>query len=78
MIIVRLKEVAESQGYNLSRLQKASGVDLGVLRRLWKWDGTLQSIHVSSLDRLCAILKVQPGDIIRFTTTPSGRGGAAG
>ena len=71
MIIVRLKEVAEAKGYNLSRLQKASGIDMGVIRRYWKWDGNLQSLHVPSIDKLCALLDVDPGDLIKRTVTPA-------
>lgn len=64
MIVVRLKEIAEAQGYNLSRLQKASGVDMGVLRRYWNWDGSLQSLHLASIARLCRLLNVAPGDML--------------
>jgi DNA-binding Xre family transcriptional regulator len=71
MIIVRLKEVAEAKGYNLSRLQKASGIDMGVIRRYWKWDSNLQSLHVPSLDKLCALLDCEPGDLIK-RTPPAG------
>lgn len=67
MIVVRLKEIAEAQGYNLSRLQKASGVDMGVLRRYWYWDGFTQSVHLPSLERLCRLLGVFPGDMIVMT-----------
>lgn len=64
MITIMLKDIAESKGYKMYRLQKETGLDAGLIRRYWHNETT--SVDLRYLERLCAFLGVTPGDILRY------------
>ncbi len=64
---LRLKELAEPRGLNISQLQRRSGLDLGMVRRYWHNEGTkgpLTEINLVALGRLAEVLGVHPGELI--------------
>lgn len=65
MITVTIKEQAEKRGITTAyQLQKAAGVQPTVAARWFRND--LKMIGMDSLDRLCAILKCKPNDLLRY------------
>ena len=64
---LRLKELAEERGLNISQLQRQSGLDMGMVRRYWYNEGTkgpLHEINLIALGKLAQVLGVRPGDLI--------------
>ncbi len=65
MIQVTIQERAQKQGLTTAyQLQKALNVSPDVAARLWKHDFT--RIDVSTLDRLCRVLKCQPNTLFKY------------
>jgi DNA-binding Xre family transcriptional regulator len=62
MVIIRLKEIAESKNIKMTQLQKRTGLDVGVVRRYWR--NETRSVDLQFLDKLCDFLNVTPGDLI--------------
>jgi putative transcriptional regulator len=63
MIEICLRQIAESKHINKSQLSLRAQVGLGVVRRYW--DNETTSIDLRVLDKLCAVLNCEPGDLIR-------------
>jgi DNA-binding Xre family transcriptional regulator len=65
MITVTIREQAEKRGITTAyQLQKAAGVQPTVAARWFRND--LKMIGMDSLDRLCAILKCKPNDLLKY------------
>jgi transcriptional regulator with XRE-family HTH domain len=67
MIRLRVKELAEARGLNISQLQRQSGLDLGMVRRYWYNEGTrgpLSEVNLIALGKLAEVLGVHPGELI--------------
>lgn len=70
VVRLRLKEVAEEKGLNISQVQLGAGVSMGVARRYW-YDDT-DAVYLDVLDRLCDYLEVEPGELLeRVESTES-------
>ena len=65
MITITLDAVATARGLKMAQLQRQSGLDMGLVRRYWRNETT--SIDLRALDKLCALLECQPGDLIKWT-----------
>ena len=64
MIEISIRERAEKQGLKTAyQLQKLLNIPPSQANRLWKHDFT--RIDVSTLDRLCRILKCQPNQLFK-------------
>ena len=59
---LRLKELAESKGLNLSQVQRQSGLTMGMVRRYW-YNKTGQ-VTLEALGILADLLKVKPGELL--------------
>ncbi len=71
MAKLRLKEIAEAQGLNMSQLQRQSGLTMGVVRRYWYStanglaDGDpLEMVSLTHINRLAEVLNVRPGELL--------------
>ncbi len=64
MIPVRLKlrELAERKGFNMSRLQRRSGLTMGMIRRYWL--NETGEVKLDALGMLAQLLEVKPGDLL--------------
>jgi DNA-binding Xre family transcriptional regulator len=62
MIRLRIKEVAEAQGLNQSRLQIKSGVTIALLRRYWH--NQSKDVRLEELEKIARALGVKPGDLL--------------
>jgi len=57
-----LNEIAPRKGFTRATLTAATGLHRSTVRRLWFKNP--RRIKFSTLERLCAVLHVQPGDLI--------------
>ena len=71
MAKLRLKEIAEAQGLNMSQLQRQSGLTMGVVRRYWYNTANglaegdpLEMVSLQHINRLAEVLKVRPGELL--------------
>jgi DNA-binding Xre family transcriptional regulator len=65
MITVHIREVAEKRRIkNAHQLSLAAKIPANMAVRLW--EGEFQRIDRGTLDRLCAALKCQPGQLIKY------------
>ena len=64
---LKLRQIAEAQGLNISQLQRRSGLDMGMVRRYWYNEGRkgqLTEVSLPALYKLAQVLGVEPGDLI--------------
>ncbi len=59
---LRLRELAQARGLNLSQVQRRSGLTITMVRRYWRNETTEVSLH--ALDTLSELLQVTPGDLL--------------
>lgn len=65
MIEIQIKQRAEKQGITTAyQLQKALEVSPDVASRLW--NGSFTRVDLSTLDRLCRVLKCQPNTLFKY------------
>lgn len=62
MIKFWVKELAEQKGMNIQALADKSGIAYSTILDLWH--DRVRRIDKVTLNRLCAALEVQPGDLI--------------
>lgn len=67
MIKLRVKEIAERQGLNLSQLSRKADIDIRTLRRIYR-DPT-HPIDTRILDKLATALNVSPHDLLDTSDT---------
>jgi len=65
MIVIRLKDLSEAKGLNMSQVQRQTGLTMGLVRRYWH-NETVE-VKLSALETLCKLLDCQPGDLIQLT-----------
>ena len=61
-IRLAIKDIAEKQGINQSRLQIKAGVTLPLLSRYW--NNKTESVTLDALDRIAKALGVKPGELL--------------
>lgn len=64
MIKINLQSIAESKGFNMSQVQRQSGLTMGLVRRYWH--NETEEVKLSALEKLCILLGCNPGDIIQL------------
>ncbi len=67
---LRVKEVAESKGYNMSSLSRASDVSFGTIKRMWRnpYSGAPYSgATIDTLSKIAKALQVDISDLIENT-----------
>lgn len=69
MIKNRLKVLLAERNMNLSELAELAGLHYTTLRRFA--GDEVESIHKGTLDKVCAALGVQPGDIFIYRPDPT-------
>ncbi len=68
---LRLREVAEAQGFTISQLQRQTGLDMGMVRRYWYNEGRkgpLTEVNLAALYKLANVLNVKPGELLEEDT----------
>lgn len=65
MITKHVREVAERRGIkNAHGLQLALEISPTAAAKLWK--GEFEMIGLTTLDRLCRVLRCKPGDLLKY------------
>lgn len=59
---LRVKEVAESKGYNMSQLSRAADVPFSTIRRLWK--NPHYQVQLDTLQKIARVLDVPTAFLI--------------
>jgi DNA-binding Xre family transcriptional regulator len=62
MYRLKIKEVAESKGYNISTLNRATDVPFNTLRRAWR--NPQYEIKLATLHKIAQVLGVSTSDLI--------------
>ncbi len=65
MITIRLAAIAESQGKNMSQIQRESGLTMGMIRRYWTNDTI--DVRLPAIETLCKLLGCSVGDMLTIT-----------
>ncbi|HXG92961.1 MAG TPA: helix-turn-helix transcriptional regulator [Blastocatellia bacterium] len=64
-IKLKIKEAAESKGYdNPFALSQKTGINYAICYRLWH--GNQRRIDLSTLEKLCDALRVNPGKLFEY------------
>lgn len=61
MLRLRVKEIAESKGYNQSQLSRAADMPLDTIRRIWH--NPYHEVRLSTLNRIAQVLQVPAKDL---------------
>lgn len=72
MVRLRVKEVAESKGVYLARLQREARLSVTTARRYWynsrtgleRDAGTLSEVNLETLALIAQLLQVHPGELL--------------
>lgn len=59
---LRLQELAQARGLNLSQVQRRSGLTMTQVRRYWR--NETSSVSLQALEALCDLLQVMPGELL--------------
>lgn len=59
---LRLQELAQARGLNLSQVQRRSGLTMTQVRRYWR--NETSSVSLEALEALCDLLQVMPGELL--------------
>lgn len=62
MLRLRVKEVAESKGYNMSTLSRAADVPFITVRRIWK--NPFYEVKRATLDKIARTLNVPASELL--------------
>ena len=70
-----VKDVAEREGFkNANELAVKTGIPLFSMYRIW--EGRAKMIALETMDRLCTVLKVKPGQLFEHEAEPDKLPGA--
>lgn len=62
MTRLRLRELAQARGLNISQVQRQTGLTMGQVQRYWYNDTTL--VALDALGVLARLLNVTPGELL--------------
>ena len=62
MLRLRVKEVAQKHGYDMSKLSRATDISFNTIRRLWKHPD--EGVNVLTLNKIAQVLGVSIADLI--------------
>jgi DNA-binding Xre family transcriptional regulator len=64
-----VQDIAKERGFNMASLQREARIPMATIQRYWHGKGQkgdpLKSVDLENLDRLCAALNCEVGDIIK-------------
>ncbi len=62
MVRLRVKEIAESKGYNMSSLSRAADVNFNTIKRIWK--NPELGANIITLKRIARVLGVSLDELV--------------
>jgi len=69
MVRLRVKEVAEARGYNMSSLSRAADVSFTTIKRMWRRPNG--GANVETLDKIARVLRVSVDDLTEHVSDTS-------
>ena len=69
MLRLKVREIAESKGYNQSTLSRASDVPIQTIRRIWR--NPYYEVRLVTLNRIASVLGIPATDL--FEDVPNDR-----
>ena len=63
VVRLRLRKVLRQRGMTPYALAKCAGLSLTTIYRLTRKDGRFGRIEAETLDKICTVLKCEPGDL---------------
>ena len=66
MVRFRLAEILEERGWTAYRLAQETALTVPAAYRLADPDRPVQRLDITTLDTLCRVLKVQPGELLEW------------
>jgi DNA-binding Xre family transcriptional regulator len=67
MVRLTLHQLLRKRGISAYALSRGAGLSYPSAYRLSRPAGTFGRLHAETLERLCEFLRVQPGDLLRWT-----------
>lgn len=64
MIRLRVKEVAEAKGYNISSLSRAADIGLATMRKIWNKPES--SVNTTTLEKIARVLNVDISLLLEY------------
>lgn len=61
MVRLKIKEIAESQGYNMSSLSRATDISFNTIKKLWQ--NPYSGVNVQTLAKIANVLGVTLADL---------------
>ncbi|HEX9134209.1 MAG TPA: helix-turn-helix transcriptional regulator [Ktedonobacteraceae bacterium] len=61
MVRLRIKEVAESKGYNMSSLSRATDISFNTIKKLWT--KPYSGVNINTLSKIAKVLNVSISDL---------------
>lgn len=69
----KISELLEKRGWTAYRLAQETGITVPAVYRLAKQQAQMGRVEGDTLDRLCAALDCQPGDLLEYMPERKGR-----
>ena len=66
MVRLRIAKLLEERGLNAHQFAARAGLPITTAYRLAKGGGKIKQLNVRTIDKICAALKVQPGDLFEY------------
>ena len=63
VVRLRLRKLLEEKGMSAYELSKLAGLSLTTLYRLTRRDGKFGRIEAKTLDQICGVLGIEPGEL---------------
>lgn len=73
MVRFRLAEILEGRGWTAYRLAQETKLTVPAAYRLADPDRPVQRLDMTTLDTLCRVLKVQPGELLEWVPDKRGK-----
>ncbi len=75
MVRFRLAEILEERGWTAYKLAQEADLTVPAAYRLADPERQIQRLDMATLDALCRVLKVQPGELLEWAPDKKGRRG---
>ena len=69
MIVNKIEAVAKAKGKNVRQLSQETGVRYNTILALFRGQGS--RVDWKTIDAVCRVLKVQPGELFEYVESPT-------
>ena len=68
MIVSRVEAVAAAKGKNVRQISEETGIRYNTILALFRGQG--RRVDLDTIDALCRVLQVQPGELFQYVESP--------